>query len=191
MIYVQGSLASPPGDEAGWFWDDDCASDCDHAIAAVDVGAGYGWRPRNGPPITAGVGLNGTYPYAEGYVQLGSGSLPVGVGARVGLPVSSWSEHQLFGRLDVPLRPGARLLLNPGVFYHTGASPNGQIDGSFLGLVQGVGVALGRGPVTVTPAAAFVLGRSERTSYGERIGPVTRSFVTASIGVSVHRRRKD
>jgi hypothetical protein len=42
--------------------------------------------------------------------------------------------------------------------------------------------------VTVTPAAALVLGRSERTAYGERFGPVTRAFGTASIAVTLHRR---
>jgi hypothetical protein len=187
---LQASVASPPGDDAAWFWSFDCAARCDRSIPATDVVVDYGRRPPKGPAYTVGVGVAGVHPYAEAYLQLGSSRrLPFGVGGRVGLPVGSWTEHQLYGRLDLPLTARQRLLLNPGIFYHTGNSPNGANPGSFFGLVQGIGVELDAGGVSLRPAAAVVWGRAERRSHGQQYGPTTKVFGTASLGVSVHRPR--
>ena len=186
----QASVSTPPGAETGWFWSFDCAEACDHPIAAVDLGFTYG-APTGlaGRPVALGVGLNGTLPYVDGYVQLGKGARPYGVGARVGLPVSGWLEHQLYGRYDVRVGPTTRLLLNPALFVHHGRSPNGENPGSFVAFVQGVGLLLERERVSFTPGVALVAGRAERISYGRQFGPVTSVFGTASLGVTLHRRR--
>jgi len=186
---VQASLAASPGDEAGWFWSIDCASQCNHAISALDLGVSFGARSTGAPPMAFGFGLNGLNPYLDAYLQLSTArKLPFGVGARLGLPLDSWSEHQVYGRLDLALGPDVRLLLNPGLFYHTGHSPNDQNPGSFLGLVQGVGIEFSDGPIAIIPGLAFVWGRAERTSYGEQIGPAYQAFVTASVGIVFRRK---
>lgn len=187
-LTVQASVASPPGDEAAWFWGLDCARDCDRSIPGGDVVLAYGRTPRAGRAFTLGVGISGwLYPYAEGYLQLGgSARLPVGVGARLGLPAQSWTEHQVYGRVDVPLGDRMRLLWNPSAFYHVGKSPNGQNPGRFTGHVQGLGLQLGTGTAVVTPSVAVVSGRAERESYGQRYGPESRVFGTAALGVTLH-----
>lgn len=129
------------------------------------------------------------HPYVDGYVQLAGGRRPFGLGVRVGPPVTSWREHQLYARYDVPLGASTRLLLNPGVFLHEGRAPNGASPGSFLGFVQGAGVLLEGERVSWTPAIAVVAGRAQRNSYGRQYGPVPSVFATASLGVTFHRRR--
>lgn len=187
---LYASVSTPPGPETGWFWSFDCAEACDHPVAGVDLGFTYG-VPAGlaGRPIALGIGINGTLPYADGYLQLGRGARPYGVGARVGLPVTGFLEHQLYGRYDVRIAPSTRLLLNPALFVHHGRSPNGAIVGSFVAFVQGVGLLLERERVSFTPGVALVAGRAERTSYGRRFGPVTSVFGTASLGMTFHRRR--
>jgi hypothetical protein len=111
------------------------------------------------------------------------------VGARLGIPATSWSQHQVYGRYDVRLGDGRRLLLNPGLFYHGGNSPNGENPGHFLAVVQGVGVLFEGGQFSVVPALSVVAGRGERESYGQESGPFTSIFAAASVSVSWHRRR--
>ena len=189
-VGVQASVSTRPGDDAAWFWSFDCASDCDRAIVGGDVGLTYGWlRPSGVRGFAIGAGTSGTYPYVDAYVQLGAGRRPLGVGARLGPPVSNWREHQLYARYDVPLGGRTRLLLNPAAFLHEGRSPNGENPGTFLGFVQGVGLMLEGEHVSWTPAISFVAGRTRRTSYGEQFGPTTSVFGAASLGVTFHRRR--
>jgi hypothetical protein len=191
-VSVQASIASRPGDDAAWFWSYDCALQCDHSIPATDLMYEQGWRPSRGLAYTLGVGLSGVHPYAEAYVQFASARrLPIGLGARLGNPFATWTEHQIYGRVDLPITSRQRLLLNPALFYHAGNSPNGENPGSFLGFVQGVGVEFDLGAVSVRPAAAVVWGRAERTSYGQRYGPTTKAFGTASLALSVHRPRTE
>lgn len=188
-VAIQASASTPPGDVAGWFWSYECAQNCDHPVIGSDAGWTYGW-PRSGGvgAFALGVGLSGVIPYVDGYVQLGAGRQPFGVGARLG-PMTSWREHQLYGRYDVRLGRSARLLLNPAVFLHEGRSPNGENPGSFLAFVQGVGLLLEGDRVSWTPAVALVAGRAKRNSYGQQYGPVRSVFGAASIGVTFHRGR--
>jgi hypothetical protein len=186
---VHASVSQRPGDDAAWFWAFDCADACDHHVVGADVGLTYGWeRGPLGRPVAVAVGTSGVHPYAEGYVQLHEGRRPFGVGGRVGLPLSSWFEHQLYARYDVPLGQKARLLLNPALFVHRGRSPNGENPGSFVAFVQGVGVQLQGERVSLVPAVSLVAGRAERTNYGRRFGPTRSVFGTASLGVVLHRR---
>jgi hypothetical protein len=160
-------------------------------VLGGDAGLAYGW-PRGGAAAGAfalGVGLNGTHPYVDGYLQLAAGRQPFGVGMRVGPPVTTWREHQLYGRYDVRLDGTTRLLLNPAAFLHEGRSPNGENRGSFVGFVQGVGLLLEGSSVSWTPAVALVAGRAQRTSYGRQYGPVRSVFGAASLGVTFHQVR--
>ncbi len=189
-VNIQASVSTPTGPVTGWFWSFDCAEMCDHPVAGVDLGFTYG-VPAGlaGRPVALGLGANGTHPYVDAYVQLGKSTRPYGVGARVGLPITGWLEHQLYGRYDVRVGPTRRLLLNPALFVHHGRAPNGESPGSFVAFVQGVGLLFEGDGVSFTPGVALVAGRAERTSYGRRFGPETSVFGTASLGVTLHRRR--
>lgn len=189
-VALQASASTRPGDVAGWFWSYDCAQACDHPVVGGDIGLTYGWPGSGGSKAFAlGAGASGTHPYVDGYLQLGAGRHPFGIGARVGPPVTNWREHQLYGRYDVRVGGITRLLLNPAVFLHEGRSPNGENPGSFLGFVQGIGLLLEGERVSWTPAVALVAGRAQRTSSGQRYGPVGSVFGMASVGVTLHRSR--
>jgi hypothetical protein len=187
-LTVQGSISTPPGDGPAWFWSFDCAFDCNRVIGGVDAAFAIGQTGRT--PFTVGAGVSGLeYPYLEGYVQLGGGANPYGVGARVGLPVTGWTQHQVYARYDVRLKNGQRLLLDPALFYHGGNSPNGANPGHFLALVQGVGVSFEGERVSMVPALSVVAGRGEREGLDQESGPFTSIFAVASVSVSWHRRR--
>lgn len=190
--HVQVGMASPPGEDAYWFWSLDC-SGCNDPIPSFDVGLAHGVTGREGGrPYEVSVGLNGLSPYVGGYLQLGKDERSAyGVGGRLGIPfVISWSTSQVYGRYDRILAPGRRLLLNPGIMLHAGNSPNGENPGHFLGLVQGVGLELEGARVSFTPSASVVVARGERNSYGMFGGPFTTAFGTASVAVTFHRRRQ-
>jgi hypothetical protein len=189
-VAILASATTPTGDIPGWFWAYECPESCDRRFVGGDAGVTWGW-PRGGGAgaFALGVGLGGLFPYLDGYIQLGGGRQPFGIGARLGPPLTSWREHQLYGRYDLRLSQSARLLLNPAVFLHEGNSPNGASRGSFLAFVQGVGVLLEGERVSWTPAVALVAGRAERNSYGQEYGPVRSVFGVASLGVTFHRPR--
>jgi hypothetical protein len=183
----QASASTPPGDVTAWFWSFDCAVNCDRVVVGGDVGLTYGWPSAGKAGAALGVGVNGTHPYVDGYLQLGAGRNPFGVGARIGPPVTSWREHQLYGRFDVRLSENTRLLLNPALFIHEGRAPNGASPGSFVGFVQGVGLLMAGSRVSWTPAIALVAGRAQRKSYGQKYGPERSVFGAASLSVTLHR----
>jgi hypothetical protein len=187
-LTTQLSVAASPGPVAGWLWSWECVADCDHDIAALDLTFTYGQRKSGEPPYAFGLGLNGTFPFAEGYLQLRSVErFPFGVGGRVGIPLGPGWENQLYGRLDVPITSDVRLLWNPAVVHNSTSSPNGSNHGSFIGLVQGVGLELGTGSVTVTPSLALVWGRAEYRNP-ELHGPESRLFGTAALSVTAGRK---
>ena len=187
-VGVQASASTPPGDDAGWFWSYDCATNCSHPVVGGDLGVTYGWiGAQRG--FALAIGTAGMHPYIDAYAQLGAGRSPWGVGGRLGV-FGNWREHQVYGRYDVRLGNRSRLLLNPALFIHEGASPNGENPGKFVGFVQGVGVLFEGRNVSWTPAISLVSGRADRTSYGEKIGPTTSVFGAASLGLTLHRERK-
>ena len=178
-VTLQASVASRPGDDAAWFWNIRCPQNCDRVIPSADIAYGYG-RAQSKVPHTVGGGLNGASIYVEGYAQISTAKqLPFGVGGRLGVPLGGWSEHQMYARADLPLGDHIRLVWNPGIFYRTGDS-NGT-SGSFLGLVQGFGVALG----PVTPSVAIVWGRTERTIAGNPTNEARKVFAAGALSVTV------
>ena len=188
-VGLQASMSTPPGDVASWFWAYDCAQECNHPVGGGDVGFTYGWHPRGARAVALGVGISGVHPYLDGYIQLAEGQRPFGVGARIGPPVTSWREHQLYARYDIPVGGSTRVLLNPAIFLHEGRAPNGASPGWFLGLVQGVGLQHESENISWTPSVAVVAARAQRNSYGRQYGPEASVFATASLGVTLHRAR--
>lgn len=187
---AQVSVSTPPGDVAGWLWSLDCVEACSHPVVGGDLGVTYGWRLDHGPQgVALGVGVSGIDPYVDGYLQLAGGRHPLGVGTRIGAPVLGWREDQLYLRYDVPLGESTRLLLDPGVFRYEGHSPNGANTGRFRGFVQGIGVQFDGGYVSWTPAVAVIAGTAQHGGYGDRYGPERSVFGTASLGVTLHRKR--
>jgi hypothetical protein len=190
-VTVQGSITTPPGDDVAWFYSLDCTAACDHAIVSPDVSWTYGTVDAH--PYSLGVGVNGfLFPYVDVYTQLNADSARAfGVGARLGVPLLGWSHHQVYGRLDIPMANGRRLLWNPGLFAHFGNSPNGENPGHFFALVNGVGLEQAGERATWVPAVAVVVARGQRESYGLTEGPFTTVFGAASLSVTFHRRRSD
>jgi hypothetical protein len=186
-VTLQLSYATPPGDDAAWFWSFDCEASCNRSILSYDLGYTNGFD-AGGTPFEMGFGISGTYPYATGYAQLGQGRVPWGIGLRVGVP-AGWHEHQAFVRLAVPLGERTNLLLSPMLFLHTGNSPNGQNPGTFLGLIQGLGLEARGERFTAIPALSLVAGRTQRESYGREVASSWTVFGTASISLTVHKRR--
>jgi hypothetical protein len=184
---VQASAAPSPGPVAGWLWSFDCAEDCDHTVPGLDLTFAYGQRKDNETPYSIGLGSNSLFPFAEAYVQLRDGErFPFGLGARVGIPLGPGWENQLYARLDVPITRNARLLWNPGVFHNSTSSPNGANHGSFVGRVQGFGLELGAGVLTLTPSVAIVWGRAEYTNP-ELHGPENRIFGMGALSLTLGR----
>jgi hypothetical protein len=187
--HAAATVSGPMNDVSGWFWSFDCAQDCAGLAAGVDASAGYGVANLGrGPALALAVGSSGTHPYLDGYAQLGRGRVPFGVGARAGM--GGWREHSIYGRLDVPLGPEVRLLLNPALFVHEGASPNGEMTGSFVGFVQGIGFEFEAGALSVTPAGSLVVGRGRYEGYRQTHGPTWNVFPTASLGLSLREPRR-
>lgn len=189
-VVMQANVASPPGEDAAWFYVIECAVYCNQALFGGELqyahAVGSGWRR----PVLLGGGLNGVFPFLEGYVQLDtSRTRPYGVGARVGLPVWSWNQHQIYARVDFPWSESTRVLWNPGIVLHTGQSPNGENPGSLLGVVQGVGVQHGAGSTVLTPSLAVVIARATHRSAGRQYGPTTSVFVNAGMSVTFRKPR--
>ncbi|HEY0995585.1 MAG TPA: hypothetical protein VGD77_06315 [Gemmatimonadaceae bacterium] len=183
--HAQLSYAQSPGEVASWFYDlEDCTTACSRAILAEDATVAWARVPGGGVPFALGVGINGLFPFAEGYAQVGRGRVPWGIGGRLGLPTGGWYQHQLFARADVPLGSERRLLWNPGVFLQTGHSPNRASTGHFFGVVQAVGVELPLRGFVLLPSGALAWGRAERRSYGERIGPESAVFGTVGVAIT-------
>jgi hypothetical protein len=190
-LALQATVTTAPGDDAAWFWGLDCSSDCNRVLTSVDGGVTFG-STSGRTPFTVGAGFSGLlYPYLEGYTQLNRpGRNPWGAGVRVGVPVQSWTEHQLFARFDRPLGDGKRLLLNPTIFLHAGKSPNGANPGHMLAFVPGVGVLFEGETMSFIPALSLGVGRGERRRFtSDEGGPFTTVFGTASMSVVVHRKR--
>lgn len=138
---MQGSVASTPGELAGWFWSLYCVQNCANPIIGVDLAYASGRAIESAQPYSIGGGVNGLFPYVEGYLQLDTArARPYGIGARIGIPWYGWSEHQVYARMDWRVRNRTRLLWNPGIVVHTGGSENGMSRGTFIFVSERHGV---------------------------------------------------
>ena len=179
----QMSVAPSPGDNAAWLWDFDCQENCNYAIVAPDVVVAVGRGTTSRRPFSVGGGLNGVFPYAEGYLQLDTSShRPFGVGARVAAPLGGSTGYQLYGRLDIPLNANSRILWNPGIIY-TG-NHGGSTNDHFLGLVQAVGLEKGAGPRVFTSSVSLVWGRSARNTNSIFVSKSSTLFGTIAFSFS-------
>jgi hypothetical protein len=196
------SKSGKVGDVSGWFWSDECVYPCNTDVFGVGGRVTYAFPSRSGPALAFSFGVDGLYPHVEGYVQLGRGHVPFGLGARLGFGIDDMPrEHGLFARIDVPVGARTRLLLNPALFVHEdewfGGSddgPNGaplnSTTGLFVGFAQGVGLEWDAGNVSLTPALSIIRARARHGGYGEGYGPEWTTFPVASLGVSVGRKRQ-
>lgn len=119
------SIASSPGDVAGRLLgnDIDCTIGCRGSILGTELGLAYGLRTTTAHPLEPGVGATGNFiPFADGFVPLGHGSHPYGIGARVGATGDGSTYRSLSGRHDAPLRNGQRLLWNPALTQYVASS---------------------------------------------------------------------
>ena len=183
---LQASFASDPGDAAGWLLGNniDCAQRCGGGILGGEFGVARGFA-RQSLPFTLGAGVMGIMPYFEGYVQLAGGERPAGIGARIGIPVSSSrTMGQAYARFDLPVAGGRRLLWNPSLFYASGVTP--VASASVTGLVNGVALQMGNDN-TFTPSLAFVLARAQHDFVSVREGPTVTRFVAAGLRVAFGR----
>lgn len=179
------TVATPPGDEAAWFYSFDCADACDHAVPALSLGARFGSTPEKGAPFEIGVGLSGFFPYLDGYVQLKGDKYPAGVGARLGLTRGSWYEDVIYVAYDMKTGMDRRVFMTSSLFRHAGTSPNGASRGSVLAVAHGIGVEMGG----IVPSVALAVGRVGRSSDyrppGSSGRPVTRVSPTAFVVVGI------
>jgi hypothetical protein len=186
-LQVDGGItvSAPPGDAAAWFWTLDCASHCDHAIISPNVAIRHGRVPQSGGrPYELGAGISGMFPYATGYLQLARGPRPVGVGARVGIPFTTWREDAIFARYDLS-SGSTRVVLAPTVFLHSGSSPNGGNRGWFLAFAPALGLQHERSGVSVTTSLAPVLGHTKRSrSLGREVISGSAAFLVAGLSLS-------
>ena len=190
-LTAHAGASTPPGDEVAWFFSYECPEDCNEPIVATDIALAHGSVPPNGKswlPFTIGAGVSGIYPYVEAYVQLRRApGTPFGIGARRGV-TGSWKQHQLYMRFEKTMKGKAKLLWNPGMFWHSGTSPNGENPGRMVALVNGFGIDPdANAPAVIIPSASVVFSRASRESYGESFGPATTVFAT--FGLSLHYRR--
>jgi hypothetical protein len=184
-LHAQASVSTPPGDEAAWFFTYECPSSCNRALPGVDAGLTFGRVPDRGTPFALTIGSSGFFPYVEGYWQtVRAPRRAAGFGARIGIPASGWSSHQVFMRFNGPVTDGGTFLWNPSVLYHTGASPNGEQTGSFLGIVNGIGWEMGGPGGALTPSFSVVVGRAEHGDSFRRHGPTMRVFATGGLGIA-------
>jgi hypothetical protein len=177
------TAATPPGDDAAWFWTLDCAEDCDHFIVSPHAAIGYGFVPSTGPSVDVGLGISGSYGYLEGYVQLARDQNPFGLGARIGAPGTDWREDSLFARFDRSIGAATRLLFVPSFFLHSGNSPNGQIPASFLAVAPGLGLFRSHEGGSYTVSLVPVFGQTKREYL--HFGMTPRRSVTSWSGFLV------
>jgi hypothetical protein len=101
----------------------------------------------------------------------------------MGLMFWGWHEHRVFLRYDRVLSSGTRPLINPGVFLHTGNSPNGANPGTFIAFAQGLGLAFEVAGVNLNPAFTGLLGGGDRGGGTEEAGSFNAAFAVGSLSV--------
>ena len=184
VLSAQASVTTPPGDLVGWIWSFDCAEDCSHSIAGVDVNFMHGTRGTDGNSYQIGGGLIlPVMPYFEAYVQRGAAH---GIGGRLGLPLYGWSEQRVYYRADVG--QGNKVLTTTSqLFYSGGSSSNGQSRARMVGVFQTIGIVDRDANLTIVPALSLAAAHVSRNRWGERDDGWS-VFAIASMTVLLHRK---
>lgn len=178
--YAQLAVTTPPGDEVAWFYSLECSSSCNRSIGAIELGFDVGRRIGTGSPWSWGMGFNGSFPFLEAYFQRDTTrGHAFGVGGRLGFAMDGWAQHQVYLRFDRPLDGDRVLMIDPGLIYHQGHSPNGANTGSILGLVVGFGVERPGGFWVPTVSAGIT--HAGHTVAGTQYGPELRAFLAGGL----------
>lgn len=184
-FHIKGGLSNPPGRETYWFYDfgSDCPLCFSKPIAISEIGLNYGFKP-----YSLGVLMNGFVPQLELYRQLHEGDKSdYGFGGRLGIPIG-WHSHQLYFVYHKKMNDHLKVMFNPGLFYHTGQSPNGANTGSLLFFTQGIGLAIESNYITFLPGVAFIGGKGELSISDEPKRRFNDFFMTFSLALTIHRK---
>lgn len=162
-VHIRMTMATPPGDDAAWFWSFWCAHECDRAVGGVEVDAGHGTGGGQDTGWEFGGGFSGVFPYLRGHVELNGGERSVGVGGRFTLPVPNWRQDMAYVAYDLSSSDSkTEAYGTTTLFRHGGHSPNGVQRGSFWAIAQGFGFAIDG----FRPELALVIGRTRRGALG-------------------------
>ena len=113
--------------------------------------------------------VSGVSPYVDGYVQLGRRPAAIRLGARLGLPALGWHDHQVYARYDIPVTRSRACSSTSGCVLTRGTPRTDASTGSFLGVVQGVGLQI-EGTSSMDAAWRVVAAAHDATSYGSETG---------------------
>ena len=160
------------------------------AYYSLDLSANLGLvLPSPAPPVEIGGGLNWYGPYGSLYVQLhNSEQRDYGIGIR-GLPTLEVIDQHLFGRYDLVLSSGRRILYSPGVYYR---NERAYSRNQMLAFVQSIGTEKPSGHWTFRPAATLVLARGryeEENVFPESLRQnhtFRTAFAVLSVGLVLH-----
>ena len=100
-------------------------------------------------------------PFVEGYRQMRGDDRPWGIGARAGIPTQGWGAHSATLRFDRPRGEASVLSWNPSLLVQHGrADGKGELNGSWIGLANAIGVTRTGERATSTFALHAVVGRA-------------------------------
>lgn len=164
---------------------DECSPPEPQKYYSLDLSANVGLAlPSPAPAVEIGAGLNGHWAYGSVYVQLHDGEQhDYGIGMRSAPSLEVIDQH-VYGRYDLTLPSGRRVLWNPGVYYHLERKYR---EVRMVALVQSVGTEKSSGHWILRPAATLVLARGryeDDPTYPETSG-AEHTFQTAFAVFSV------
>jgi hypothetical protein len=163
-FHTQATVSAPPGELPGWIWSFDCAEDCNKGIPGVELSLFHGVSDSTRGYYLGGGLVAPINPFLEGYWRFSRNAPARGIGARIGIPVSGWSEARVFYRQDI----GSRVTSNTNFVVTTGSSPNGANTATFLALIESVGLVERSAGSVIIPALSVGVTHTVRTRYGDR-----------------------
>ncbi|RMD94554.1 MAG: hypothetical protein D6814_14365 [Calditrichaeota bacterium] len=188
---VKLGMTSSLSKEAYWLYD--AGSDCplcdSKPIAVSEVAFRYGIKKPGARGIQLGLVGNDMDAQLEFFSEVRQRpAWKLGGGLRLGLPlVASWASHQLFVVYERRLGENSTFCYAPGIYYHTGHSPNCMNHGSLFLLSQGLGLEFSTGLVSLTPAVTISVGNATVNIADEGQSSSMDVILAGSVSISLHR----